>query len=491
MNRERLVVAATVATLVLLRAWVFLWWEQSHFDADQAVVGLMAKHLIEGRAFPLFFYGQQYLLGVESWLVAPFFLVGGASIAALKLPLVLLNVLVALLLVIGLERFAGLRPWQCGLVSLFFILPPPSAASRLVQANGCNIEPFVYVLLIWLLRDRPLWLGLTVGVGVLNREFTVYGCAALLLVELGQGRLLSADRLRELGLAAIVALGVWQGVQVLVPFASARGPGTAYADLRMPTHTAEVRQRVCWPDDLPARLSALGRSQLPEMFGARQQPLQRVGIVASGLQGVDGLWPLLVITAGLVSVRAAWLARTRVKALLAGPLGFPLFLALVGAQSILIYGMTCGQRSHLTMRYMLLGLLLPTGLAAAYAVVESRRWPARVCLAVVGCWAIVSAASHFALLLEYITTPPPADYRLLTNYLEREQVEFGRAPFWDAYTVTFLSNERVRLGSVDLVRVEEYVHDFEQHRATAVTVSSSPCAGPAVARWWICKPETP
>ena len=82
MNRERLVVAALAAALVLLRAWVFIWWEQSHFDADQAVVGLMAKHLIEGRAFPLFFYGQQYLLGVESWLVAPFFLIGGVSIVA-------------------------------------------------------------------------------------------------------------------------------------------------------------------------------------------------------------------------------------------------------------------------------------------------------------------------------------------------------------------------------------------------------------------------
>jgi hypothetical protein len=491
MNRERIAVLTAASALVLFRAWVFIWWEQSHFDADQAVVGLMAKHLLEGRAFPLFFYGQQYLLGVESWLVAPFFLVAGVSIATLKLPLLLLNLVAVILLVTGLERFAGLRPWQAGLVSLFFIVPPPSAASRLVQANGCNIEPFVYVLLIWFLRHRPLWLGVVIGVGVLNREFTAYGCVALIVVELSQGRLFTTHRLRELALAGLVALGIWQGVQVLMPFASARGPGTSYAEIGVLSHEAEVRQRACWPDDIQARLTALGSAQLPEMFGARHQPLQRVGIVATSLQGVDGLWPLLAITGVLAAGRAAWLARSRVREYLAGPLAFPVFLILVGAQSISVYGITCGQRSHLTMRYMLLGLLLAVGLGAAYAVLEPRRWAARAALAVVAAWAVVSAASHFALLVEYVTAPPVAEYRILTNYLEHEQIRYARAAFWDAYTVTFLSNERVRVGSADLVRVEEYVRDFEQHQATAVKLSSSACPGTHVARWWVCPATAP
>ena len=89
--RERAAVIALATTLIAFRAIVFVGWEQSHFDADQAIVGLMAKHLLKGRAFPLFFYGQQYLLGVESWLVAPFFLIGGVSVATLKLPILLLN----------------------------------------------------------------------------------------------------------------------------------------------------------------------------------------------------------------------------------------------------------------------------------------------------------------------------------------------------------------------------------------------------------------
>ena len=47
-----------------------------NFDSDQAIVGLMAKHLSELQTFPLYFYGQGYMLGVEAWIAAPFFLVG-------------------------------------------------------------------------------------------------------------------------------------------------------------------------------------------------------------------------------------------------------------------------------------------------------------------------------------------------------------------------------------------------------------------------------
>ena len=58
--------------LVLVRSVVFLVWGHIDFDSDQAIVGLMAKHLSEFRAFPLFFYGQNYMLGVQAWITAPF-----------------------------------------------------------------------------------------------------------------------------------------------------------------------------------------------------------------------------------------------------------------------------------------------------------------------------------------------------------------------------------------------------------------------------------
>src|SRR6476646_9646180 len=97
-SRESRTLVAIAALLVILRSAVFVFWPQSYFDSDQAVFGLMAKHIAEGRAFPVFMYGQSYMLAVEAWLAAPVFLVAGVSVAALKLPLLIINVTIALLL---------------------------------------------------------------------------------------------------------------------------------------------------------------------------------------------------------------------------------------------------------------------------------------------------------------------------------------------------------------------------------------------------------
>ena len=83
---------ALAVLLVLVRAAVFIFRGYVDFDSDQAIVGLMAKHLSEFRTVPLFFYGQNYMLGVQAWIIAPFFWVARPSIAVLKTPLVLLNV---------------------------------------------------------------------------------------------------------------------------------------------------------------------------------------------------------------------------------------------------------------------------------------------------------------------------------------------------------------------------------------------------------------
>src|SRR5688500_13396512 len=101
---EHRIVLALVVLAVAARSAVFVFWQQSFFDSDQAVIGLMAKHLSELRAFPVFMYGQSYMLGVEAWLAAPVFLLLGVSVTSLKLPLLAMNLAVAILLLRILER---------------------------------------------------------------------------------------------------------------------------------------------------------------------------------------------------------------------------------------------------------------------------------------------------------------------------------------------------------------------------------------------------
>ncbi len=67
---------------VCLAAARFPYTESSNFavDGDESILGLMAKHMSEGREFPLFFYGQAYGLSLlETLPAAAAFLVFGPS----------------------------------------------------------------------------------------------------------------------------------------------------------------------------------------------------------------------------------------------------------------------------------------------------------------------------------------------------------------------------------------------------------------------------
>jgi len=180
-RRELYLCLAIATAIVALQSIVPLAYEQL-FDSDQAVYGLMAKHLSEGRAFPLYFYGQNYMLGVQSWLAVPFFWIGGPTVAMLRSPLVLLNLSVALGFVWFLWR-RGLRPWLALAAALPVIAFTPAKAMEFGFAYGAGIEPIGYALILWLLRNRPLAFGAVLGFGTLHREFVFLALPALAIAS--------------------------------------------------------------------------------------------------------------------------------------------------------------------------------------------------------------------------------------------------------------------------------------------------------------------
>jgi hypothetical protein len=54
-------------------------------NSDEATLGLMAWHIAEGRRFPVFFYGQQYLGSIVAYAAAPVFWLAGPSAPGLRL----------------------------------------------------------------------------------------------------------------------------------------------------------------------------------------------------------------------------------------------------------------------------------------------------------------------------------------------------------------------------------------------------------------------
>ena len=474
-----------VVALVMFRSLVWVFWEQSYFNSDQAVIGLMGKHLSQLRALPLLFYGQHYMLAVEAWIAAPVFLLFGMSVATLKLPLVAINIAIGILLVRILVRDVGLSRSHAFVASLFFLLAPPVAASRLVEAQGGNVEPLLYTMLLWLTRAHPVAFGLIAGVGTMHREFTTYAVAAVFLLEAWHRTLFSWANLR----AKAIVLGemaaiVWL-VRFLMPKAALLGPGTAGT---FPANVAEGQMRFwlsrfCWdPAAVSGNLAWLFNRNLATLFGWRTEPLAEYvrSSIASG-----HVWALAALMAlGVGAVVAVFSRRAGAPAAARAPRpavlpgrAFPVYLAIVGLMTLGVYALlSCGMRDPSLVRYTLLGLLIPVAITAAVLRVPGARVAKGIAIAGVLVWAASAGLDNMRVLVEYIRHPPHNDYRELADRLEKEGVRYGRGGYWTVYHIDFLTTERVILASNEKVRIKEYENIVDQHEnESAAIYFDDPC----------------
>lgn len=81
--------ACGVTLLSILLKLFLLWQDVFPFNADEAVVGLMARHILQG-ARPVFFYGQAYMGSLDAWLVSFGFGLFGERVEVIRLIQVLL-----------------------------------------------------------------------------------------------------------------------------------------------------------------------------------------------------------------------------------------------------------------------------------------------------------------------------------------------------------------------------------------------------------------
>jgi hypothetical protein len=485
------VIAAGLGILVVVRSLVFVWWPQSHFDSDQAVTGLMAKHLSELRAFPVFWYGQKYMLGVEAWLAAPLMAAFGPTVTALKVPLLAMNVAVVWLLLAGFIRDASLTPARAAFATLFVAAASPITAAHLLTANGGNVEPCLYVLLLWTLRRRPVWMGAVLGVGFLNREFTIYGLLALGALDLLRRRLFTAASLKRYSIAVGTAAAVWLAILVLRGYSSAAGPGSSVADLYtgLPSNDLmELVGRLCL--DRRSMMAGVGRlftDHWPELFGMERQPLTDFGIESRLWQGVRGGAVLIDLVLAFAAIRLTTIIVGGRR--WSETYDFCAYLVIVAGLSASGYvAGRCGQIDFYTMRYELLSLVGAAGLAAWYLNVERSKplvttWAA-LCAAVF----LMALVEHARLLHEYTTHPPVAAKQQLIDALESRGIRYGYTDFWTAYYVDFLTSEQIVLAPRDVVKVRLYNREVEEHASEAVTISRRPCPGgqQLTAAFWAC-----
>ena len=482
---ELTICLAITAAIIALQSIVPLTVEQ-YFDSDQAVYGLMAKHLSEFRAFPLFFYGQNYMLGVQAWLAVPFFWIGGPTVAMLRTPVVLLNLAVALGYVWFLARH-GLRPRYALVGALPVIAFTPAKSMEFGAVYGAGIEPFGYALLLWILRQRPFAFGVLLGFGTLHREFTFLALPALAIACWRDPTYRTVPSLawRAAGFAVI-----WLAVDVIKRNVNVYGPAggewsagsvalgaqtfASWLSFDVGAYAMRVWQMVTWG--------------IPEMFGARRYMVGAYGIpgtldVGSVLCGV-ALAAALLISLG----RSAWLWRDRGLRLPPDWRQFSVYLSALAVLNLLLYGLNGGIAINLPpiLRYALFTPLLPIAIVASYFFRDSSsRWRGAVA-ALMLLWAAGAVVDNARLAIHLDRNPPPKPHRRMATYLEATGVKYARATYWDAYVITFLSQERVIVASTTTVRVSSYQAEVDAHASETVTLQRLPCDGRTkVAAWCV------
>jgi len=203
-----------VATAVRLD---FMRGVQWSIDADEAIVGLMGKHILEGRGIPTFYYGQHYMGSLEAILASVSFALFGISNFSLQLvPLLSAVALVPIMHRLG-SLLGGLQAGR--VAALLMALPPAGLIIWSSKARGGFIEILVLGALALLLTTRwlqgsvtrlsyPVLLGIILGLGWwVNNQIVYFIIPVALFSALYLARELLTGALSVASTARIVAYG--------------------------------------------------------------------------------------------------------------------------------------------------------------------------------------------------------------------------------------------------------------------------------------------
>jgi hypothetical protein len=407
----RATVVGGVTAGVALRVWM-LRGTTGTLDSDEAVVGLMARHIVHQHQFTTFYWGQNYGGSITAVAMATVFQVFGASSAALKA------------VPIGMSAIAAVLVWRLGrrtvgepaatIAALAFWVWPTNYVWLSTKERGfywaCMILGLAFLIVVLRLVDRPngwrdwIALGLVGGLGWWTSPQILYFAVP--------GGLWLVLRLRR---------EVWR-MLAAVPFAVAGS---------LPWLAWNVRHH--WAALVPTS------HQYDQGYAGNVKVLVRHGVpVALGLN-IDDHWLVTavfpVLYVGIVVVGAVAVLRRRpIPWLLVAVVAiFPLLWGAFPVSGVIGEG-----------RYVL--FLLP---ALALLLVYAARSPVVQVIVLIAALAISVDGVHHLRCCVAPTAPDvamPQHTGPLISALDAHHVTRFDGNYWIVYRVAFETDERI-LGS--------------------------------------------
>ena len=442
-----LVMVGAAMRLSLLTALNFV------VDGDEAIVGLMAKHIIEGRTLPTFYYGQHYMGSFEPIMVALLFDVFGVSSAALKIvPFAFSLLMIALVYELG-RLCAGVSAAR--LAGLFTALGPSTLIEWSGKARGGFIELVcigagaLILALHWhgaasIDKTRTFLIGLLLGFGWWTNNQIIYFMLPVALVMLLGCREIAATSGKSL--FALLAITATTGV---IGFFIGGAPFWIY-NLTHEFSSFGIFGRAHLKD-LPQHITGLFGEALPILLGARRF-WQEVDLFPFASLLTYTLYALLLIAlivkTGIVrSLRTIWILL--------------FFCITCGAVFV------CSSFGWLSQapRYLLPMYVGIFPLAATAVVIWYRYYAP---FGIVAAIAVLSLnlASNFlggrALPGEPIVfngERVARDHSDLISWLKQHNISWVRTNYWIGYRLAFETNEAVRFTMFQTpheTRIREY-----------------------------------
>jgi hypothetical protein len=403
-------VALTLVAFAL-RVWVLV--ESARIGADEAVVGLMARHILDGER-PVFYWGQPYLGALDAYVVAALLAIFDRLPWVLYVPaLCASTALVPLTWAIA--RHLG--PPPAGLMAALLIAVPTPMFSRMLgNAGGFGLGfalQFGAVLCALRALDAPrhrdswiLSFALLAGVAAWVWQPALLALLPICIVLLIQSRAHAVAAMAPLliGLAPMLFYNVTAGFPTVAALVS------KFSD--QPASGLELSVIVV----------ALGGGE--ETLGGAN-PMQAVLLTLALV-----VQPILVFVLATRRSNSMWRSRVRATALV-------LVVALLSAAA-----------AHAAARYLV--PLVATAIILSGAT-----------LATLGRWTRLGLAIALALELATVAVGNLRDYADVPNVMAAEQLSrvddmhaavgalegrglsTGYADYWTAYPITLLSEEQI------------------------------------------------
>lgn len=470
---DRLLLALLLVVGCAIR-WQLIYRMHYSIDSDEAIVGLMANHILEGRGIPVFYYGQHYMGSLEPILVAfAFSLFGSSSLVLRAVPLVLSLTLIPLLYLLGREA-GGRRAGR--IAAILCALPPAALVEWSSKPRGGFIEIVcisaccLWLALRWTRQGVPrLWqsfsIGLLLGFGWWVNNQIVFTVGTIGVVW-----------------AAIIVGRVWP-VAAQLQFASLHGLSGLAGFV--------IGGIPFWIYNLTNNFVSFS------LFGRAERPLENaIGFIRDGVPiivGAKRFWSTAEVWSGdclFAAILYGW-AVMRLLAHAKRPGRHPLatalpliFIGLTGTIfSFSAFGWLFMAPRYLLPLYPALFLLVALSFSSTPLVESVLACALFIILhlssVMVGGWPLPGEP------VVYGEDRVARDHTQLIEWLKERDIRWVRTNYWIGYRLAFETGERVRfltLGEPRETRIDEYEEIGERLDPQEVAYVLTPRQAPILER---------